>query len=68
MHEHARDALRELWDDGTGLLCPQVLQEFYVNVMRKSQASLAKDAASLAVSTYAFSPRTSILDIRPTVC
>jgi len=52
-HDLARDALRALWNDGTGLLSPQVLQEFYVNVTRKIAAPLAKDAARLVVSTYA---------------
>lgn len=52
-HDLARDALRELWNDGTGVLSPQVLQEFYVNVTRKLALPLAKDAARLVVSTYA---------------
>jgi len=52
-HDLARDALRALWNDGTGLLSPQVLQEFYVNVTRKIATPLAKDAARLVVSTYA---------------
>jgi len=52
-HELARDALRSLWNDGTGLLSPQVLQEFYVNVTRKIATPLAKDAARLVVSAYA---------------
>jgi predicted nucleic acid-binding protein len=52
-HDLARDALRELWNDGTGVLSPQVLQEFYVNVTRKIATPLAKDAARLVVSTYA---------------
>ena len=52
-HDLARDALRELWNDGTGVLSPQVLQEFYVNVTRKIAMPLAKDAARLVVSTYA---------------
>lgn len=52
-HEVARDALRELWNDGTGLVSPQVLQEFYVNVTRKIALPLAKEAARLVVSTYA---------------
>jgi len=51
-HDLARDALRELWNDGTGVLSPQVLQEFYVNVTRKIATPLAKDAARLVVSTY----------------
>jgi predicted nucleic acid-binding protein len=52
-HECARDALRELWNDGTGLLSPQVLQEFYVNVTRKIAKPLPKDAARRIVSIYA---------------
>jgi predicted nucleic acid-binding protein len=52
-HEIARDALRELWNDGTGLLSPQVLQEFYVTVTRRIAMPLAKDAARLVVSAYA---------------
>jgi predicted nucleic acid-binding protein len=52
-HDLARDALRELWSDGTGLLSPQVLQEFYVNVTRKIAKPLPKEAARLIVSTYA---------------
>jgi predicted nucleic acid-binding protein len=52
-HELARAALRELWNDGAGILSPQVLQEFYVNVTRKIATPLAKDAARLVVSTYA---------------
>jgi predicted nucleic acid-binding protein len=52
-HEFARAALRELWNDGSGILSPQVLQEFYVNVTRKIATPLAKDAARLVVSAYA---------------
>jgi predicted nucleic acid-binding protein len=48
----ARDALRELWEDGTGLLSPQVLQEFYVTVTRKIATPLPKEDARLVVSTY----------------
>jgi len=52
-HDLARDALRELWNDGTGVLSPQVLQEFYVNVTRKIATPLAQGAARLVVNTYA---------------
>jgi predicted nucleic acid-binding protein len=52
-HDLARDALRKLWNDGTGVLSPQVLQEFYVNVTRKITTPLVKDAARLVVRTYA---------------
>jgi predicted nucleic acid-binding protein len=52
-HDRARSALSELWNDGTGVLSPQVLQEFYVTVTRKIAKPLATDAARLIVSTYA---------------
>jgi predicted nucleic acid-binding protein len=51
--DRARSVLRELWNDGTGVVSPQVLQEFYVTVTRKIAKPLAKDAARLIVSTYA---------------
>jgi predicted nucleic acid-binding protein len=50
-HQRAQSALRELWNDGTGVLSPQVLHEFYVTVTRKIAKPL--DAARLIVSTYA---------------
>jgi len=52
-HDRARNALRALWNDGAGVLSPQVLQEFYVNVTRKIAKPLAKEAARLIVNTYA---------------
>jgi predicted nucleic acid-binding protein len=52
-HDRARSALRELWNDGTGVVSPQVLQEFYVSVTRKIATPLPKGAARLIVSTYA---------------
>ena len=50
-HQRAQSALRELWNDGTGVLRPQVLHEFYVTVTRKIAKPL--DAARLIVRTYA---------------
>ncbi|MDQ2681637.1 MAG: PIN domain-containing protein [Candidatus Eremiobacteraeota bacterium] len=50
--EIAADTLRELWNNRAGVLSPQVLQEFYVNVTRKIAAPIPKDAARLIVSTY----------------
>jgi predicted nucleic acid-binding protein len=35
-HLRARALLERLWIEGTGVLSTQVLQEFYVNVMRKT--------------------------------
>ncbi len=52
-HEVAKNLLRELWSERTGVLSPQVLQEFYVNVTRKIATPLSKNAARLVVSTYA---------------
>lgn len=51
-HDVAKNALRELWSQRTGLLSMQVLQEFYVNVTRKIASPLPKDAARLVVNTY----------------
>jgi len=49
----ARDVLRELWNDGNGVVSPQVLQEFYVSVTRKIAAPISKEAARQVVSVYA---------------
>ena len=34
-HETAASLLRQLWEEETGVLSTQVIQEFYVNVTRK---------------------------------
>jgi predicted nucleic acid-binding protein len=52
-HEVARDILRELWSERTGVLSMQVLQEFYVNVTRKIPSPLSKDSARRVVTSYA---------------
>jgi predicted nucleic acid-binding protein len=49
----ARDALRGLWNDATGVISPQVLQEFYVSVTRKIAAPISKEAARQVISAYA---------------
>ncbi len=51
-HAVARDALRELWSDGTGVMSPQVLQEFYVNVTRKIALPISKTSARRVISAY----------------
>ena len=51
-HTTAKNILRELWSERTGVLSIQVLQEFYVNVTRKIRSPLPKDSASLVVSSY----------------
>jgi len=52
-HQVAKDLLSRLWSERSGILSAQVLQEFYVNVTRKIRSPLRKDAARLAVNSYA---------------
>lgn len=52
-HQAAKSVLRELWSERTGVLSPQVLQEFYVNVTRKIPHPMSQDSARLVVSNYA---------------
>src|ERR1700674_2231742 len=49
----AKEVLRGLWSDRTGVLSVQVLQEFYVDVTRKIPSPLSKDLARLVMSSYA---------------
>lgn len=49
----ARAVLRDLWSDGSGVVSPQVLQEFYVTVTRKISTPLAKRTARAVVTAYA---------------
>jgi predicted nucleic acid-binding protein len=51
-HDTAKDVLRELWSQRTGVLSVQVLQEFYVNVTRKIASPLSKEEARLVVNSY----------------
>ena len=51
-HEIAKNALRELWSERSGVVSMQVLQEFYINVTRKIAYPVPKDAARLVVNTY----------------
>jgi predicted nucleic acid-binding protein len=51
--EIARDLLRGLWVERTGVLSTQVLHEFYVNVTRKIRTPLPKPEARSVVGTYA---------------
>jgi predicted nucleic acid-binding protein len=52
-HQAAKRILHELWQERTGVLSAQVLQEFYVNVTRKIAHPLSKASARLVVNTYA---------------
>jgi predicted nucleic acid-binding protein len=51
-NEAAKQVLRALWIERTGVLSMQVLQEFYVNVTRKIASPLPKGAARSVVSSY----------------
>jgi predicted nucleic acid-binding protein len=51
-HQVAKNVLRELWSQRSGVLSMQVLQEFYVNVTRKIASPLPKDMARLVVNSY----------------
>jgi len=60
-HQTAKRVLHGLWNERTGILSVQVLQEFYVNVTRKIPHPLSKESARLVVSTYT----TWCIDITP---
>jgi predicted nucleic acid-binding protein len=51
-HEIAKGLLQRLWSERIGVLSPQVLQEFYVNVTRKIAVPLSKSAARAIVDCY----------------
>jgi predicted nucleic acid-binding protein len=51
--EIANRLLDQLWEERTGSLSVQVLQEFYINVTRKIARPLAKASARQVVDTYA---------------
>jgi predicted nucleic acid-binding protein len=51
-HEVARDLVVRLWDDRTGVLSIQVLQELYVTVTRKLKKPLSSAKALEVVEEY----------------
>lgn len=51
-HEIAKNVIRELWSERTGLLSTQVLQEFYVNVVRKIASPLSRVSARAVIHSY----------------
>ncbi len=51
-HDVARSALRNLWADGTGVVSPQVLQEFYDTVTRKIAMPMVRKTARAVIGTY----------------
>jgi predicted nucleic acid-binding protein len=52
-HDVAQRVLAELWEERTGALSMQVLQEFYVNATRKIVVPLPKSVARTIVNSYA---------------
>jgi len=50
--QRAVEKLRQLWENGSGRLSVQVLQEFYVNVTRKLTTRVARSTAREVVNTY----------------
>jgi predicted nucleic acid-binding protein len=52
-HTIAKRVLLDLWGQRSGVLSPQVLQEFYVNVTRKIARPLARVSARAVVDSYA---------------
>ncbi|MEP7010724.1 MAG: PIN domain-containing protein [Acidobacteriota bacterium] len=51
-HERAKGLVERLWDEGTGVLSTQVLQEFYVNICRKAKSPVSPDEAARIVRDY----------------
>ncbi|MGD0730426.1 MAG: PIN domain-containing protein [Terracidiphilus sp.] len=52
-HEAAKSTLSELWDQDSGAVSMQVLQEFYSTVTRKLATPQSREKARLIVSQYA---------------
>ena len=48
----ARDLLEALWNEGRGVLSTQVLQEFYVNIRRKTRPPVSQEEARALVADY----------------
>jgi predicted nucleic acid-binding protein len=51
-HELARDLIVQLWNDRSGVVSVQVLQEFYVNVTKKMRKPLPPAKALEVVREY----------------
>ena len=51
-HESARDLVEELWNEGGGVVSTQILQEFYVNVRRKTRPPVSQEEARALVADY----------------
>lgn len=48
----SRDIIRDLWENRSGIINTQVLQEFYLNVTRKIENPLKKSQARGVIESY----------------
>ena len=51
-HAQAKNLLLSLWESGLGCVSNQVLQEFYVNVTRKSKFPLSPEQATQIIQDF----------------
>jgi len=51
-HVVCKEKIRELWNNGQGVISTQVMQEFYVNVTKKIPAPISLDYARQIISHY----------------
>ena len=51
-HVQAQRTVSQLWEESTGVLSTQVLQEFYVNVRRKASRPISITSARSLVADY----------------
>ncbi len=51
-HRVAKELLTTLWDERSGLLSTQVLQEFYVNIRRKAARPVGATVARRLIEDY----------------
>jgi predicted nucleic acid-binding protein len=50
--DRARQLIAELWEDRSGVLSTQVLQEFYINVRRKAARPISRHEARSVLEDY----------------
>ena len=51
-HARAKELIETLWENKTGVVSTQVLQEFYVNIRRKAQSPLNATTARRLIEDY----------------
>jgi len=51
-HQTARRILKELWESGLGVLSTQILQEFFVNVVKKIPKPIDADRAEYIIKDF----------------